>query len=311
VVAGRGGLGRGTSADWDAQGWLERYRCTGQQCHDNQDQRELLKEVADHNKLLIDQRKVYIPETVYSAFKPEFMDQQLIKQQLVKKKERAVITFSTMFTTQAAIFFSQKAKAMSILNFANGEKMGGGYSRGSRAQEEDLCRAFPGLYGSLGRARDKGCYPFGPVAYARHNQRYADVLFTDDCDCMRRDHADGWDLLGSRDRFKASIVSAAAPNLSKAEPMLPEELLNLHAHILLAPKMFQSKTDILILGAFGCGVFQNDPMNIAKHFAHLLSSQFYYARLYDEIHFAIPPGTNYNSFVQVFKEAQLNPQVYQ
>ena len=30
---------------------------------------------------------------------------------------------------------------------------------------------------------------------------------------------------------------------------------------------------------------------------------------YDEIHFAIPPGTNYNSFVQVFKEAQLNPQV--
>ena len=186
-------------------------------------------------------------------------------------------------------------------------------------EKKDLCRAFPGLYGSLGRARDKGCYPFGPVAYARHIQaggnpasgRYADVLFTDDCDCMRRDHADGWDLLGSRDRFKASIVSAAAPNLSKGELMIKDELLNLHAHILLAPKLFQPKTDVLVLGAFGCGVFQNDPVNIAKHFAHLLSPQFYYARLYDEIHFAIPPGTNYNSFVSVFQEEQLNPQVYQ
>ena len=34
--------------------------------------------------------EVYIPETVYSTFKPHMMDQQLIKQQLVKKKERAV-----------------------------------------------------------------------------------------------------------------------------------------------------------------------------------------------------------------------------
>ena len=37
------------------------------------------------------------------------------------------------------------------LNFANAHHAGGGYLRGARAQEEDLCRLMPTLYTALKR----------------------------------------------------------------------------------------------------------------------------------------------------------------
>jgi uncharacterized protein (TIGR02452 family) len=302
------GGGRGCPS-WDSAGWLARSRNTGERDHRSEEQRALMKEVADHNKLLIDYRLVHIPDTRYSDYRREYRDQNFVRQHAGKRE--AVVSFSTWSTTQAALHFASKRKAISVLNFANGEKIGGGYARGARAQEEDLCRAFPGLYGSLGKARDRRYYPFGPAAYARHPTRYADLLFTDDLECLRADNDEGWRMLGSRDRFKVSIVSAAAPNLPKGEPAIHEELLNLHAHILLAPKLLQPRTDLLILGAFGCGVFQNDPKVIAMYFSNFLKRQSDYLRLYEEIHFAIPPGTNFDGFAEVFQDARIPVQVYQ
>ena len=53
------------------------------------------------------------------------------------------------------------------LNFANAHHAGGGYLRGARAQEEDLCRLMPTLYTALKRlayplAEDQAHYSLQP-----------------------------------------------------------------------------------------------------------------------------------------------------
>merc|ERR1719210_2123468 len=79
-------------------------------------------------------------------------------------------------------FARDKKHRVCGLNFANGSDrhVGGGYKRGAKAQEEDLCRRIPNLFPSLLTANTKGLYPFGPGTYVSPTDpgKYSDVLFT-------------------------------------------------------------------------------------------------------------------------------------
>jgi uncharacterized protein (TIGR02452 family) len=191
-----------------------------------------------------------------------------------------------------------RRKKVVVLNFANGERIGGGYARGAKAQEEDLCRAFPSLYGSLGVARDNRCYPFGPPA---GKTRYSDVLVTLDLICMRTDEDEGWALLEEREMYSVDMVSAAAPNIPKGEPVYEDFISSTYANIMVAPKLGNPDVDVLILGALGCGAFRGDPVLMAKLWVPFLTSPAF-SSLYSEIHFAIPPGENYDAFNQVLSQ---------
>ena len=62
----------------------------------------------------------------------------------------------------------------------------------------------------------------------------------------------------------------------------------------------------LILGAFGCGVFGQDPEMVATHFCELLSGK--YQGCFDYVVFAIPITANpenYNAFEKVLKQYAL------
>ena len=63
------------------------------------------------------------------------------------------------------------------------------------------------------------------------------------------------------------------------------------------------KADILVLGAFGCGAFQNNPNVVAKAFNTALQE---FPHVFDHIEFAVycPPGgsENYEAFKKVFDE---------
>ena len=63
-----------------------------------------------------------------------------------------------------------------------------------------------------------------------------------------------------------------------------------------------NKVDVLVLGAFGCGAFENDPDTVAMAWRRALID--YQAR-FDVVEFAIPkkPGgtKNYDAFYQMFK----------
>ncbi len=63
------------------------------------------------------------------------------------------------------------------------------------------------------------------------------------------------------------------------------------------------EVETLILGAWGCGVFRNDPKQVATVFASLLMHGGAYGHTFRTVTFAIPglkDDTNRNAFLKVF-----------
>ena len=61
----------------------------------------------------------------------------------------------------------------------------------------------------------------------------------------------------------------------------------------------------LVLGAWGCGVFQNSPHDIARYFASFLTGNGKYAKCFNKVVFAILGNSkkqeNINAFREVFE----------
>ena len=72
-------------------------------------------------------------------------------------------------------------------------------------------------------------------------------------------------------------------------------------HVLSAA--YDQNADTLILVAFGCGVFGNDPYTVSDMFQDLLENK--YKNAFKTILFAIPIGRkpeNYDAFAKIFPE---------
>jgi uncharacterized protein (TIGR02452 family) len=151
------------------------------------------------------------------------------------------------------------------LNFASAKNPGGGFLNGSQAQEESLARSTA-LYGSLLRA-DK--------FYKRHRAEFS-LLYSDamihspECPIFRNDEGE---LLGLP--MTTSFITSAAPNAGAIRDNQPEEMEAI-------PETFRRRSEYvlalaaskgyrtLVLGAWGCGVFRNDPNVVAQAFAEHL-----------------------------------------
>jgi uncharacterized protein (TIGR02452 family) len=60
--------------------------------------------------------------------------------------------------------------------------------------------------------------------------------------------------------------------------------------------MAENYVDFPILGAFGCGVFKQNPTEVANIFKELINNYEFKGVL-----FAIPGGANLQAFIDVFK----------
>jgi len=155
--------------------------------------------------------------------------------------------------------------SVAALNFASAKNPGGGFLGGSQAQEESLARSS-GLYHSLIKAWD-----FYEENRARSSLLYSDaMILSPDCPVFRND--DG--ALLSRTHL-VSFISSAAPNagaLAQSDPsqlpLIPGVLRKRGRYVLAlaASRGYRS----LVLGAWGCGVFRNDPGMVAETFRALL-----------------------------------------
>lgn len=151
---------------------------------------------------------------------------------------------------------------VAALNFASAKNPGGGFLTGAQAQEESLARSSA-LYASLLTA------PEFYQAHRRHpSNLYTDALIVSpDCPVFRDDVAG---LLPVP--YPVTFVTSAAPNAGAVAKSSPGEwdripdvprrraeavLAAAHAH----------RCDGLVLGAWGCGVFRNDPAAVAGAFA--------------------------------------------
>jgi uncharacterized protein (TIGR02452 family) len=169
---------------------------------------------------------------------------------------------------------------VACLNFASARKPGGGYLSGAAAQEESLARSSALV----------ACLAAAPEFYEFHNldpdARYSDRVIYSPRVPVFRDDAGG--LLERP--YRVSFLTAAAPNVSAIND--PEHLAEVPAilkrragSVLAAARRHGHAR--LVLGAWGCGVFGNDPSTVAGAFAALLRGDGPFAGAFTRVVFAI------------------------
>lgn len=156
------------------------------------------------------------------------------------------------------------ARDLLALNFASAKNPGGGFLGGARAQEEDVCRA----------SALQPCLLLQP-RYYEANRACGTMLYTDHMIHTRgvpffREE----DLTLCEQPALCSVLTAPAPNAGQhlrqgGSRRALRDCLQRRARMLLEVCAHQGHRD-LILGAWGCGVFQNDPAEVATTFRDLL-----------------------------------------
>lgn len=188
--------------------------------------------------------------------------------------------------TEDAVFKYGEDKKLCVLNFASYKYPGGGFIKGAIAQEEALCHASD-LYNVIS---DEKFY-----TYYEHNRQTTNgglyknfAIYSPNIIFNRT----------SNNYISVDIITCPAPNLSHYEGHCYYAMKAMYDRIKfildIAEKHNQKN---LVLGAFGCGVFKNDPTFVAEQFKELLSSSKYH---FDTIIFAIPGGINYKKFKEIF-----------
>ena len=113
-------------------------------------------------------------------------------------------------------------------------------------------------------------------------------------------------IMDEKDWYNIDIISCAAHN-QKAYKVDYEELKSINYKKIKAivECAVENNVDDLILGAFGCGAFGNDPQLVSKMFKKVLIDEKYF-QFFNNVHFAIftmPHETkNLNEFNKTFKK---------
>jgi uncharacterized protein (TIGR02452 family) len=169
-----------------------------------------------------------------------------------------------------------------VLNFASAKNPGGGFLGGAKAQEESLARSS-GLYHSLLRC---------PDYYTFHRKLdtclYSDwMIFSPDCPVLRTDRGDWLET-----PFVVSFITSPAPNAGAIQANEPHNLPKIPAVLrermgkLLALAVHHG-CDALVLGAWGCGVFRNDPQLVASSFWEYLRPQAPFWGYFKKVRFSV------------------------
>jgi len=196
-------------------------------------------------------------------------------------------------TAQAAVRLQAKGKTNLVaLNFASARNQGGGFLSGALAQEEDLCRAS-GLYGCLKRK---------PLFYNANilcdDAFYTNgVLYSPNVPFFRDDHN-----LFLEKPFPLSIVSAPAPNLSSTKSNIdPKVLTSLirERTVRILQVAHANGHKNIILGAWGCGAFGNDPEMVSKAFMLALTKVPYFEHVTFAVYDTREPYVLYETFKEV------------
>ncbi|ANZ35650.1 TIGR02452 family protein [Lentzea guizhouensis] len=167
---------------------------------------------------------------------------------------------------------------VAALVFASARNPGGGFLNGAQAQEESVARASA-LHPCLRAAGE---------FYAHHRAHedlgYSDrVIYSPRVPVFRDDRGE---LLPGA--YPVSFLTAAAPNLGairRSQPeraeAVPEQLRGRAIRVLQVAAAHGHRR--LVLGAWGCGVFGNDPATVARAFQRALQE----CRFFDDVVFAV------------------------
>lgn len=191
-------------------------------------------------------------------------------------------------------------KKVAALNFASFTHPGGGFINGCNAQEETLCQTS-NLYNVL--SRKKSFYkkntnrkPFKPNytnsgLYSNRLLYNPGILFVSAEDILNEVY--------KKETRACDIITCAAPNANHARLKgIPEDVI-IKAMIkrirFLLTVAYERRVDVLILGAFGCGCFGNNPKVVFPIYKYLLDNKF--KNVFYKIVFAVPDEKLMNEIV--------------
>ena len=163
-------------------------------------------------------------------------------------------------TLQAAEKYDGKTV---VLNFADFYKPGGLVKMGSGAQEESLCRIST-LYPCIAedpRVREEFYHHHRDCQYTSlYND---DIIYTPNVVVFKKDDNDMYDL-NEADWYNVDVITCAAPNLREIDISADTLYRIQKSRIMRILEVADiNGADNVILGAFGCGVFRNDPSVVA------------------------------------------------
>ena len=177
-----------------------------------------------------------------------------------------------------------------ILNFASYKYPGGGFIIGAIAQEEALCHVST-LYNVISDNKFKHYYEYNRLhlnksLYSNFAIYSPNIIFYNDTV-----------------ENTVNVITCPAPNF-KAYSENNNGLMDEQYKKVLKSRIKyildiaeKEKQTTLILGAFGCGVFKNDPYIVADIFKTLLKTGIY---SFKKVIFAIPDDTNFIPFNNTF-----------
>lgn len=192
----------------------------------------------------------------------------------------------------------EKQSSVAVLNMANGKWPGGGFLNGANAQEETLAR-MSNLFLSL-MQRGHGQFNMGHLSNdistgKKSNYTYENwvskiliekggALYSPGITVFKSliRQKEGGMCFVETDPFMVNVISSVAVNLGKTHHGLNLKQANPDAYELAMKTSIENmlnvavhtKNDVVVLGAFGCGAFGNDPIEVAQWFKGLLRGKF-------------------------------------
>lgn len=264
---------------------------------------------------------IYRNEMLKAFIKDSITNQKLYLQNEIhefktgnRRDTAAKILVSKKRSYEAAEPYARAGKKVCILNFASARNPGGGVKHGAFAQEECLCRCST-LYWCLSdrQLEEKFYLPHKQADTSLYND---DCIYTPDVYVIKTD-TDFPEAMAPEDWYKVDVLTCAAPNLRHIDLRYSSDNIDEASEITkdALRELFRSRirrifqiaaeneAEVLILGAFGCGAFQNPPEIVASVFEELSRE---YQNYFDVIEYAVfcrdHDTENYKAFQAHFEK---------
>lgn len=266
--------------------------------------------MCENNRRLVDKIKSSMAcNRVISEENADDILENLIYGSETEKEAKIIVSKKRSFEAASAY----REKHISVLNFASATNPGGGVTKGASAQEECLCRIST-LYKCISASEIKEAFHKKhryTLKTGKMNSFYNDdCIQTCDVTVFKSDTAKPV-LLSEKDWFDVDVISCAAPNLrymsqhdkNWKKNVTDKKLFDIYKKRINRVLDIAScaKSDVIILGAFGCGAFANPPELVAKAMHAAIDEHKYDFETIELAIYCSPRDTlNYEVFAKEF-----------
>jgi len=200
--------------------------------------------------------------------------------------EETDVEIENIDTISAILRETRSGYKVLALNMANAQIPGGGFLSGAKAQEEDLFRCT-----NLSQTLTTDLYPMGRT----------EIIYSPKVHILR--DAEYQDLEIPTEVGICSIAAHNNPHVNMYGMLASHiyDMTKCKIHMMFHIAHIQ-KYDCLVLGALGCGAFNNPPHEIARIFCEICAI---YAQKFRRIVFAVKCGPD-NPNCEIFKQEFLD-----